>query len=356
MNKHKVAIDVSPLYDGNSVRGVGYYTKWLVMFIQKEISSNPEFQDIQVDLITDKNKLKQGGYDLIHYPYFEPFNLSLPLFSKTPYIISLHDLIPIEFSRHFPVGLKGTLKWNIQKQLAKRSKYILTISNYSKKVISKLLEYDSKNIFVTYLASSPLMHSRISHDTLKTIQEKYHLPDRFILYVGDINWNKNIPNLVRSCLKLKYPLVIVGSAAKKEVPVHPWTKDIHWLQHKYQLLGGDGNGRLILTGFVPDEEISAFYNLATIYCQPSFGEGFGLPPIEAMKSGCPVTASNRGATAEIVSDSAVTFNPGSVRSISKTLRSLWINPQKRILYSKKGVKRAGEFSWKRTALETLRVY
>ena len=81
----KIAIDVSPLNDGNSVRGIGYYTKSLVSAIKQEIGSNPTYKDFKIDLITDNSHLSTD-YDLIHYPYFDPFKLTLPS-PKIPYIV-----------------------------------------------------------------------------------------------------------------------------------------------------------------------------------------------------------------------------------------------------------------------------
>lgn len=345
--KIKVAIDISPLNDGNSIRGVGYYTRNLVAALQSEIKINPAYKNFQIDLVTQKQSLI--GYDLVHYPYFDPFKSTLPAKNTIPTIVTIHDLIPRQFKSHFPVGIKGELIWLKQRYLARKSKYIITVSEYSKTIISKLLNYSPKNIFVTYEAADPSFTIINSTKLLATIKSKYHLPDKFILYIGDINWNKNIPNLVKSCLKLRYPLVIVGSAATKKVPVHPWTKDIHWLQSQTSPL-------LTLTGFVPDSDLPVIINLATIYCQPSYAEGFGLPVVQAMQVGLPIVYSQETCLPEIMAQNGLSFDPYSPTTLENTLMALWDNQDLRNKFKTLGIDRSKIFSWQQTARQTLAVY
>jgi len=350
MKIKKIAIDISPTQDGNAIRGVGYYTNHLVSALQSEIKTNPKYKNYQIDLITENRNLKSEIYDLVHYPYFDPFKLTLPKTTKIPTIVTVHDLIPRQFKNHFPVGIKGEIKWLIQKHNLKQVSKIITVSNYSKFVINDLINYPQQNIFAIYEGADKSFKPCTDKNKLTEIQKKYKLPKKFVLFVGDINWNKNIPNLVKACLKLKYPLVIVGSAAtKKDVPIHPWTKDLHWLQSQK-------SSNLILTGFVPDEDLPYFYNLATTYCQPSFVEGFGLPLIQAMQSGCPVSYSQDSCLPEIMDNNGLSFNPRSIKSIQKTLSQFWTKEETRQIYIKLGLIRAKQFNWQFTAKQTLAVY
>jgi len=355
MNKKiKIAIDISPTRDTNAVRGVGYYTSNLVSALQKETKTNLLYKNYQIDLITNINDLQSNIYDLIHYPYFDPFKLTLPKKTKIPTIVTVHDLIPRQFKSHFPVGIKGEIKWLIQKHRLLKINKILTVSNYSKNIINKITKYKLNNIFVTHLAADPSFKVSLNTQKLKEIQKKYRLPSKFILFVGDINWNKNIPTLVKACLKLNYPLVIVGSAAtKKDIPNHPWTKDIIWLRSIYQQTK---TNNLILTGFVPDEDLPFIYNLATIYCQPSYAEGFGLPLIQAMQSGCPIIYSKESCLDEIMNGNGLKFNPYSQNDLEKSIKKFWGNKNLRQKYVKLGLTRAKDFNWHQTALQTLALY
>ncbi len=347
----KIALDVSPLHDGNAIRGVGHYTQNLVNALKKEIKNNPDYKNYQLDLIEDP-KLKIDNYDLVHYPYFDPFRLSLPK-KILPTVVTVHDLIPRQFKSNFPVGLKGEIKWQIQKLRLKKADYIITPSHYSKHIIADIIKYPVDKIYVTPEAASPDFKPINNQKLLQSIKTKYNLPDKFILFVGDINWNKNLPSLINACVSLKYPLVIVGSAAsKKNVPKHPWTGDIHYTQaqiKKYPRL-------LIPTGFVPDEDLPSIFNLATIYCQPSFAEGFGLPLVQALQSGAPVAYSQESCLNEIMDYHGQIFNPYSLNSLKKALTTLWDNPKLRQEYSQKGLKHAQTFNWQYTAIQTLAVY
>lgn len=346
----KIAIDISPTQDGNAVRGVGYYTSNLVTALQNEIKTNQRYKNYQINLITNINDRQSKNYDLVHYPYFDPFKLTLPKKTKIPTVVTVHDLIPIEFKKHFPVGIKGEIKWLIQKHRLLKVDKILTVSNYSKNIISNITGYNPNNIFVTHLSADKSFKVFNNPKKSEEISQKYNLPKKFVLFVGDINWNKNIPTLVKTCLKLNYPLVIVGSSAtKKDVPNHPWTQDLLWLQSIH-------SSNLILTGFVPDSDLPYIYNLATIYCQPSFAEGFGLPLVQAIQSGCPVAYSQDSCLDEIMNSNGLKFNPHSQKDLEKVLEKYWKNETIRQKYIKLGLIHAKNFDWKYTALQTLALY
>jgi len=346
----KIAIDISPTQDGNAVRGIGYYTSNLVSALQTEIKTNSNYKNYQIDLVSNIDDRSSTIYNLIHYPYFDPFKLTLPKKNKIPTIVTVHDLIPRQFKSHFPVGIKGEIKWLIQKSHLLKVNKILTVSNYSKNIINQITKYNLKNIFVTHLAADSSFKISSDSKKLKEIQEKYNLPSKFILFIGDINWNKNIPTLVKACLNLNYPLVIVGSAAtKKDIPNHPWTQDILWLQSQH-------SPNLILTGFIPDCDLPYFYNLATIYCQPSFAEGFGLPLLQAMQSGCPITYSQDSCLDEIMESNGLKFDPYSQKDLEKVLKEFWNNQNIRQKYAKLGLTHAKNFNWQYTALQTLALY
>ncbi|MFA5828038.1 MAG: glycosyltransferase family 1 protein [Candidatus Shapirobacteria bacterium] len=350
----KIAIDISPLNDGNITRGVGHYTQHLVSAIQKEVKTNPKYVNYQIDLIKN-SKLEIKNYDLVHYPYFDPFFLTLPPQNKTPFLATVHDLIPRQFKTHFPVGIKGEIKWLIQKHRLRQAKYIITVSHFSKYIINDLIEYPKDKIFVTYEAADDNFKPRTDKNLLSEIKAKYNLPDEFVLYVGDLNWSKNIPKLIDVCLNLKIPLVLVGSAAtRKNVVDHPWNKDILWVQSIAPSL--QSSKALTLTGFVPDGDLPLIFNLATIYCQPSYAEGFGLPLVQAMKSGCPVAYSQESSIPEIMDYNGVFFDPYSQKSMEKAIGSLWKSRKLRQKYAQLGRKRAEIFDWSYTAIQTLSVY
>jgi glycosyltransferase involved in cell wall biosynthesis len=347
--KLKIAIDISPLSTGHSQRGIGYFTKNLVSAIQSETRTNSDFQNFEICLI-ENCKLKIENFDLVHYPYFDPFFLTLPRVSNIPRIVSVYDLIPIQFKDHFPVGIRGWIKWQIQKYRLNQSNYLTTSSHTSKYIIHRYTSYPLDKIYVIPGAADKSFKPIDNSSLLSSVQSRYHLPKKFVLYVGDLNWSKNIPNLVKACFKLNYPLVIVGSAAtKKFVENHPWNQDLIWLQKQT-------NSLLHLTGFVPDKDLPLIFNLATVYCQPSFAEGFGLPLIQAIQSGTPVAYSIDSCLNEIMDYRGEYFNPHSLSQIKISLSKLWNNAELRQKYRLEGLQRARVFSWRNSALQTLALY
>jgi len=346
----KVYFNTKPLENNDRFRGVGYYTKNLLT----------QFKKIE----------KKGGMklvdsvdeaDIVHYPFFSPFFLSLPQKFNKPTLITVHDLIQLRLPKHFPPGIRGKINWWRQKRRLSNLAGIITVSRHSRRDIIELANYPKEKIHFAHLAANEKFQLMTDKKRLRRIRVKYSLPEKFILYVGDINYNKNVPSLVRACQQLKIPLVIVGKSA---VAVdydrdHIENQDLVWLQKKYNVSSIKYRGKekkLFLLGFVSTEDLAALYNLATIYCQPSFYEGFGLPLLEAMACGCPILSSNQASLPEIGGKGVLYFNPYQKNDLKKSVNSLYSNEAKRKRIAKEGLKRVKEFSWSKTAAKTLKIY
>jgi len=143
----KIAIDISPTQNQNAKRGVGFYTSRLIKALQKELKTNPDYKNWKIDLLTSPPTKK---YNLIHYPYFDPFFTTLPKRTNTPIIVTVHDLIPIRYKKHYPAGLKGNLRWLIQKNNLKKADLLITDSHFSKYEIYDLIKYPVDKIYVTH--------------------------------------------------------------------------------------------------------------------------------------------------------------------------------------------------------------
>jgi len=172
--------------------------------------------------------------------------------------------------------------------------------------------------------------------------------------VGDVNPSKNLPTLVKACVQLKMPLVLVGSkiVQKEYNKTHPENQDLRYVQ---QMIKKHPN-LIIPTGYISQDDLTSIYNLATVYCQPSFEEGFGLPVIDAMACACPVAVSQTSALIELTKANAFLFDPNSVKSIKKTLTEAMTNKNKQKQFSQKGMVRAGQYSWQKTAQKTIQIY
>jgi glycosyltransferase involved in cell wall biosynthesis len=253
-------------------------------------------KDIQIAEV-DFSKEDLSKFDIVHYQYFRPYFRDLP-FTKPAkkVVLTIHDLIPLVYPNHYPSGIKGNINFALNRYLIKKNvDVIITISETSKKDICRFLGVDPKIVHVVYLASKPKFKKLEISNLKLEIVKRYSLPDRFALYVGDVNYNKNIPNLVKACKVAIIPLVICGKQAKeveKQNLDHPelvHLKNIDWA----------GVSRL---GFVPDSDLASIYSMAKVYIQPSFYEGFGLPALEAVTCGTPVALAKSQCMVEVLGD------------------------------------------------------
>lgn len=344
----KIAIDVSPLESGHylqhRVRGTGFYLTNLKESLSKYYPEN-EYSFFK------RGEDVNPNVDLVHYPYFEPFFLTLPLFKRGKTVVTVHDLTPLVFKENFPSGLRGKLKWELQKNSLKQIDAVITDSHSSKKDIHKFTGFSADKIHVVYLAAAD--HFKKISKPSKEVIEKYHLSDEFILYVGDVTWNKNLPNLIEAVNKTNFKLVIAGSAFvnKDYDRNNPWNKDLY----EAQVLA-ESNKNIIPIGFASDNELVNLYNLATTFIMPSRYEGFGLPALEAMQSGTPVITTKKGSIEEVVDSSAYFVDPEDVSSISNGIREVMENTSLRNALSEKGLIQAKKFTWEKTAKETIKVY
>jgi glycosyltransferase involved in cell wall biosynthesis len=345
-----IAIDMSPLRSGHylqhRVRGTGFYLQNLKISLEKYYPENKYIYFNRGD------KLEEN-IDVIHYPYFEPFFLTLPVSAKYKKVATVHDLTPLVFPDHFKSGLRGSIKWQIQKLALKSCEKIITDSESSKKDIVKHVRIDPARVSVVYLAAGSEFKIINSDTAIEKIMKKYELPKEFALYVGDVTWNKNLPRLMEAAVMAKVPLVMVGNAlVNKDIDKkNSWNKD---LVKVWQLAGKNKN--IFSLGFVSSEDLVTLYNAATIFVMPSIYEGFGLPALEAMSCGCPVIASKGGSLPEVLGNAGIYADPYDVGSIAKEIDKAFNSLELRKELSQRGIVQAKKFTWEKTAEETMNVY
>ncbi len=328
----KIAIDISPLSSGHKVRGVGSYVSLLKNNIEKYDKKNNY-------IFFDKKVPKDA--DVVHYPYFDPYFPVLPLFKKYKTVVTVHDLIPIKYSDKFPSGIKGKLKWEYNKILLKGVDAVIADSKASKKDVIRLVGVSEEKVQVGYLAAdSRYKKIDLSEKEKETFSKKYNLPDKFFLYVGDVTWNKNLPALVRAFKKTPYNLVLAGKAlGEKEFDTNnPWNLP------RAQMHREMGSGKQFsVLGFISDEDLVSIYNMALCLVMPSLDEGFGLPVLEAMQSGCPVITSLEGSLPEVGGDAVEYVDANSELSIASSLKKVYEDKELRLKLSEKGLIQAKKF-------------
>lgn len=294
-----------------------------------------------------------GRYNLIHQPYFDLFSPSLPLVPPVKTIVTIHDVIPLEYPLHYPPGIKGRLGLVWEKTAIRSVSRIITDSYASVKALVKYLHLPHAKIKLVYLAPGDQFRRITDKIRLSSVRNKYHLPRKFVLFMGDINWNKNLPGLVETCLNLKIPLVVIGKSAAEIEKLNLSHKE---LSHLSPLISHLSDPNLIRLGFVPDEDLAAIFSLAGIYCQPSFAEGFGLPVVQAMACGTPVVCSRTHSLPEFAGEAAVYFDPFSVPDMTQKIKSVMTDSGLRKTLSEAGIIQSSRFTWEQSADHTLQVY
>jgi glycosyltransferase involved in cell wall biosynthesis len=345
----KIAVDSGPLTSGHKIRGVGMYTGELLKALGPSVEA------------VNFAKANLSKYDIIHYTSFDPFFKSFKLIPGVKTIVTIHDLTPLIYPNHYPPGLKGKIRFLAQRLMINRVAAIITDTENSKKDISRLMGVNPDKIHVVYLAPKEIFRKISDQNALKKVKEKYHLPDKFVLYVGDVNYNKNVANLIEACKIAGLTLVVCGRQAldiedlgndlRSLKGPRDWIRYLFGKPHpqlahyKDLLKAIEENKSVMRLGFVSDADLAAIYNLATLYCQPSLYEGFGLPVLEAIASDCSVVCSKTQALSEIAGNAAVYVDPYVPAKIAEGFKNLVKNP-----------KFPREYSWAKTAAQTMEVY
>jgi glycosyltransferase involved in cell wall biosynthesis len=349
----KIAIDISPLETSHAVRGIGVYTDRLTKALHK-------YQNQHSYIYFSRGQSVPAEADIVHIPYFDPFFLTLRNYSK-PTVVTVHDLIPIRHSEHFPRGIRGDIKWKLQKWMLRTADRIITDSLASKNDITEHTQIPEEIIDVIYLAPDGMFSRELSKSNLAKVKTKYRLPTDYLLYTGDVNWNKNIPgfidayHLVKTDRRIHAPvrnrlkLVLVGKAFADDQ-----LAEMKEINGKIKALNLTGD--VLKVGYVEQLDIPSIYKLASCYIQPSFAEGFGLPPLEAMACGCPVVTSGSSSLAEIAGPS-VSAASASPHDLSDAIvRTLRMSVKQRADLLRDCKTWAARFSWEKTARETAAVY
>jgi len=286
-----------------------------------------------------------GGADL----FFQPAPMLLPLSRRVPRVVTFHDLAPAIYPEYFTLTSR---LWHWQMNYparAREANRIIAVSESTKNDLVRLYGVDPEKIHVIYEGASEAFDKAMTSGELERVRQKFKLPQKFLFYLGSLEPRKNVLSVIRALKYLKgqgfvkIKLVIAGSKKWLETPV-------------FEEIRSSGlGGEVIFLGFVPEEEKAALFKLALAFIFPSFYEGFGLPVLEALRSNCPVVASQASSLPEIVQDSALLVDPYSQDSINQAVLALVKDSALRGKLCSLGRKQASRFSWAKAAQETMRV-
>ncbi len=353
----KIGIDVSVLEKG--VTGIGRYLINILQNIPKIDKENRYFLFSHRKPFRDSNfytPIATGSH--FSPKIFSPFwlNYVLPrhlakyridlLFSpnhlapiktqntKWKNIIAVHDIGHKIEKRFKPLSYRNYLDLLLRISVQQCNK-IVTVSEFSKKEIMRIFNLSTQKIYVIYNFANEIFKPRIIDKKMRdSLRKTYGIPDEYILYVGVIENRKNILGILKisAIIKAKgYDIktLLIGK------PGHGFNKIYEEIKK---------NSNVLYLNHLDDEVLPFIYNMAKVFLFPSFYEGFGLPPLEAMQSGIPVLSSNTSSLPEVIGDGGIMHNPDDYESFANDIIRLIEDKDFYQIMSKKALKQASKFN------------
>jgi glycosyltransferase involved in cell wall biosynthesis len=290
-------------------------------------------------------ELRRRPVDLLHVQYTAP-----PL-APCPVVATIHDLsfehLPQTFKRRSWMQLRLTVR-----RTARRAAHVITPSESTRRDVVGTYGLRPERVSVIPLAAAPHFRPVTDKGELARVLGRYGIEGEYFLAVGSIQPRKNLARLVAaySDLRRKRPrsnlpqLVLVGRQA--------------WLYGE-TLRAIEEHGvhdSTILTGYVSESDLPALYSGAICFAYPSYFEGFGLPPLEAMRCGTPVITGNLTSLPEVVGDAGLLIDPFDTGALAAALARLFDDADLRAELRARSLARSSAFDWRETARRTLEVY
>ena len=282
-----------------------------------------------------------------------------PLAMEIPLITTLHDVIFKESS--LIKQLRGSASWYqkignlyrraIVQKVVKNSELLITVSNFEKENITNIFDIDDKSLNVIHNGVNENFTNEIQKQSKAQIKQKYGLPDRFLLHIGNTNPRKNTKGVIKA-----FHQYILNSAADcKLVLIGLNESKLNTIVDDADLLT-ELKDKIVFTGYVVDEDLPIIFSMAQIFLFPSLREGFGIPIIEAMACGIPVITSTTSSMPEVAGNAAYLVNPHKTQEIFEAIVKILSDTSLKNELINKGLAHYKLFSWKNTALDVLALY
>ncbi len=278
--------------------------------------------------------IRRSRSALVHSPYFiKPYWLLIPS------VVTIFDLIPLHYPNEIPnAALRPFFRYAVS-LAARTSKRVIVPSETVRDDLAATLHVKGKKLAVIPLAADARFKP-IDEPEAARVREKHGLPEKYLLYVGINKPHKNLKTLIDAWgrLRLALSLVVAGAWDARHRQASERADPIKWIRN------------------VDDDDLPALYSGATMFVMPSLYEGFGLPLLEAMACGAPVISSDVSSLREVGGDAPLYFEPSDTRGLALLISRLFNDRVLQAELRDKSLARAKEFSWERTAQETLAVY
>lgn len=296
------------------------------------------------------NVRKIDEYDVYHATFSPPSKVILRE-TNIGIVQTLYDLIPILYPQYCEKASIELLN-NVINSIDQRV-FCLSISESTKNDLLKVKKISPQQVRVTPLAASSKFYPCKDLQVISEVRGKLSIPNgNYVLSLSTLEPRKNIVSVIKSFNRLvndgkvdDLNLVLAGTKG--------WNYDeiFHQLE-----INPETAKRVIVTGYVNDSDLAPLYSGARMFVYPSFYEGFGLPPLEAMQCGVPVVTSNVSSLPEVVSDAGIMVNPQDIHAISEAMWRIYSDPELASDMSRKGIKRSAEFNWGKCVQMTLMSY
>lgn len=283
-----------------------------------------------------KMDLLMGGVDIFFAPNISFISVS----PKCKFVLTIHDLSYERFGNYFSAKRRA---WHFilnPRRLCRRADKILAVSQSTKNDLVSLFGISTQKISVVHPIHNidDFRDKSLNGQAIFQLVRKYKLPEEFILYLGTIEPRKNIPSLIRAFERLKETCPKAGDV-KLVIAGH-----VGWSYEEVIQTAMENSAKndVLFTGFVEDKDKPYLYKLAKIFIYPSFFEGFGFPPVEAMASGVPVITSNCSSLPEVAGEGAILIDPYRPTEIMEAMKMLLEDDELYKKFCLQGKKRAQE--------------
>lgn len=341
--------------------GLGIYTSNLLKSLQEEIPGSFRLRTYAVKLSPDQSVntfqrlrwenwtlpglARKDRIDILHVPAFSSaFRKACPL------VLTVHDIAGMLFKNQ--IGKLSAFYWGKWLPfVARQADRIIASSEHTKKDLMEHLNMKEGIIRVVYPSGHEAFSGEISASKIAQVKQSLGINGRYLIFVGTMEPRKNLGRILdafKIFLKSNpgFQLVLVGS---KEF-AHGKYSGI--LANQYSLVSHS----IIAPGFLEHDSLNALYCGAEALVFPSLYEGFGIPILEAMASGCPVITSMTTSTPEVAGHAGVLVDPYDTAAIAKAIERIVSDAALRVELRNKGFEQINHFSWKKTARETIEVY
>lgn len=264
-------------------------------------------------------------------------------------IVTIHDVCHLALPG-FLSPMKRLYARLVMQSAVDQSDKIITVSEFSKKEIIRYTGCPEEKITVVHngIRKAP------TEGNSDSVNARYGLPPYYFLYVGNVKPHKNLAVflqaylLLNASLRQKYKVVIVG---KKHGYITGDQALMQWIASSPEL-----KNQILFTGYVVDEDLDDIYRHASLFVFPSLYEGFGLPPLEAMRNGCPVICSNTASMPEVCGDAALYFDPTCPKQLSQLLEEALSDNTLYTSLIERGKIRLEQFSWEKSVNQHVQLF